>query len=115
VEARAADALLLDHGDREAGGRAVQGGGIPAWPPTENDDVEVIGHGPQLTDSTGEEDLDRRRGQDRHAGPGGQCDQHARAHEVMFARRFFPEGQPEGQEASLGGPLCSTVGLLTTR
>ena len=40
VEARPADLLVLDHGDVEAGGRAVEGGGVP--PGTAADDHEVV-------------------------------------------------------------------------
>src|SRR5439155_26050174 len=43
VQASAADLLLLDHGDVEAGGGAVQGGGVAPGASTDHDHVELFG------------------------------------------------------------------------
>ena len=48
VQARAADLVLLDHGDRQAGGGAVEGGRVAARAAADDDDVELLGHGISL-------------------------------------------------------------------
>ena len=45
VQAGAADPGLLDHGDPEAGGGAVERGGVPTGPTAQHHDVEVLSHG----------------------------------------------------------------------
>ena len=44
MEARAADALLLDHRDVHAGRRAVERRRVAARPATEHDKVEIVRH-----------------------------------------------------------------------
>ena len=44
VQARAADLVLLDHGDLEAGRGAVERGGIAPRPAPDDDDVELFSH-----------------------------------------------------------------------
>ena len=44
VQAGAADALLLDERDAQAGRRAVERGRVPAGSATEDDDIDVFGH-----------------------------------------------------------------------
>ena len=48
VEAGAAELPLLDHRDVEAGGRAVQRGGVAAGTAADDDDVVVLGRGDHL-------------------------------------------------------------------
>ncbi len=84
VQAGAADPLLLDDGDVHAGARAVERGRVPARTATEDDEIEVVGHGRapffarsfavrfakawSLAGSGRGSHLDRERHQDHQAG-----------------------------------------------
>jgi hypothetical protein len=43
MQTGAADLLLLDYGDVEAGAGPVEGGGVSARPTADYDDVELLG------------------------------------------------------------------------
>ena len=57
VEAGATDLVLLDEGDVQACGRAVEGGGVATGTTTDDDDVKVLCRGNHLQE-TGSEDID---------------------------------------------------------
>ena len=79
VQAGAADAALLDHGDVQAGRSAVERSGVPAGTPTQYDEIELAHRG--ITLSVGHDaDLHCERDEDREASQGGENQQGSRTH-----------------------------------
>ncbi len=81
VQARAADPGLFDHPDRQPGRRAVEGGGIPAGPATEDDDIEFLRH---ETSSSNTLQLSKHRAGETPTPP--------RPHERQFVALGIPLG-----------------------